>query len=292
MKHIAFFLLFILLLSWFSGCVATNQADIAATTLPVYEFTSRLCQGTGLTVTRLVTERISCLHDYTLQVQQMRAIQSAQTVIISGAGLEEFLEDALNGAQNIVDASQGLSILDSHHNHAHAQNHGHIHTEDPHIWLSAENAKAMAYNICHGLQHLYPEHAELFSSNLLLLNADLDALQSYGEKMLGNLSCKELVTFHDGFSYLAESFGLTIVKAVEEESGSEVSAAQLKELILLVQDHHLPAIFVESNGATSAAEVIAAETGLPIFTLDMVMSGESYFDAMYHNIDTLREALQ
>ena len=65
-KIIALCGLIILLLS---GCGSQVQtADIAATTLPVYEFTMRLCQGTGLTVTRLVTESVSCLHDYSLNV--------------------------------------------------------------------------------------------------------------------------------------------------------------------------------------------------------------------------------
>ena len=292
MRHLVFFLIFILLVCWLSGCSVQDHTDIAATTLPVYEFTSRLCEGTELTVTRLVTESVSCLHDYTLQVHQMRTIQRAKAVVISGAGLEAFLEDALNSAGTIINASQGLSFLEGAHSHEQEHSHGHVHADDPHIWLSPENAQIMARNICHSLEHLYPEYAARFQDNLVQLHTELDALQTYGEEALQDLSCKELITFHDGFSYLAESFHLTILKAVEEESGSEASAAQLKELIRLVAEHQLPAVFIEANGATSAAEVIAAETGTHVFMLDMAMSGESYFDAMYHNIDTLREALQ
>ena len=33
------------------------------------------------------------------------------------------------------------------------------------------------------------------------------------------------------------------------------------------------------------------ETGCGVFSLDMAMAGDSYFDAMYHNIDTIKEAL-
>ena len=293
MKHLALFLTFLLLISWLSGCAAPENCDIAATTLPVYEFTARLCEGTGLRVTRLVTENVSCLHDYTLQVHQMRSVQSARAVVISGAGLEEFLEDALDSANTVIDASQGLSLLEGeHHDHSHDHDHGHVHEEDPHIWLSPENARIMAHNIFHGLENLYPEHKEIFSANLQRLYADIDALQSYGEQQLANLSCRELVTFHDGFSYLAESFGLTILEAVEEESGSEASAAQLIKLIRIVKEHNLPAMFTETNGATSAAEIIATETDVRTFSLDMAMSGDSYFEAMYHNIDTLKEALQ
>ena len=37
--------------------------------------------------------------------------------------------------------------------------------------------------------------------------------------------------------------------------------------------------------------LIAAETGIRVFALDMAMSGESYFEAMYRNIDTVKEAM-
>ena len=79
---------------------------------------------------------------------------------------------------------------------------------------------------------------------------------------------------------------------MEEESGSEASAAQLIELVGLVEQHRLPAIFIEVNGSVSAADVIAAETGVKVYSLDMAMAGDSYFAAMKHNIDTIREAMQ
>ena len=79
---------------------------------------------------------------------------------------------------------------------------------------------------------------------------------------------------------------------MEEESGREASAAELIELIEEVEHHALPAIFTEANGSVSAAGIIARETHIESYQLDMVMSGDSYFDAMYHNIDTLKEALE
>ena len=59
-----------------------------------------------------------------------------------------------------------------------------------------------------------------------------------------------------------------------------------------VEHHKLPAIFTEKNGSVSAAGIISRETGAKEFTLDMAMAGDSYFEAMYRNIDTLKEALQ
>ncbi len=272
------------------GCKPVENAEIAATTLPVYEFTVRLCEGTDLQVTRLVTESVSCLHDYTLQVSQMRAIEGAQTIVISGAGLEDFLHDALEGKSDPIEAAHGMELLCPAEEHDHEDSHHH-HEGDPHIWLSPIRAKVMVQNIYEGLCKDFPEYSDIFSKNLDGLLSDLDTLQAYGESQLASLSTRELVTFHDGFSYFAEAFDLTILKAVEEESGAEASASELIELIQLVHRYNLPAIFTETNGADAAAKIIAAETGVSLYCLDMAMSGNSYFEAMYHNIDTIKEAL-
>lgn len=294
MRKIAFLIIFSLLTCMFSGCeVRTEGTDIAATTLPVYQFTSMLCQGTDLTVTRLVTESVSCLHDYSLTVKQVKAIEAARLVVISGAGLEDFMNHILEGKQ-IIDSSQGIAPLDGCHDHAHeGHSHGdHDHQVDPHIWLSAANAKIMAENICRGLCDAYPQLTHIFEVNLAELTGKLQALDAYGQQQLSSLSGQNLITFHDGFSYLAQAYDLTILAAVEEEAGSEVSSRKLIELIELLRAHHITAIFTETNGSDAAAGIIARETGVKRFALDMAMAGDDYFKAMYHNIDTLREALQ
>ena len=291
MKRLFLFLIiFIFLLS---GCARQEApAQVAATTLPVYEFTSRLCDGTGITVSRLVTENVSCLHDYSLNVRQVKAAEAAELIVISGAGLEEFMEDILSN-KSTIDASVGIDLLESTtvHEHEHEHGHDHDHEEDPHIWLSPANAKIMVANICENLCHQYPSHSDIFQQNLSSLIADLDTLEAYGQAQLSTLRHHDLITFHDGFGYFAEAFGLQILEAVEEESGSEASAQELKHLITVVREHDLPAIFIEINGSVSAADVISRETGAKVYALDMAMSGDSYFDAMYRNINTIKEAL-
>lgn len=293
MKRLTAFILMICVLTLCGCSHRTASCDVVATTLPVYDFTSMLCEGTDLNVARLVTESVSCLHDYTLKVDQMQLIECADTVVISGAGLEEFLDDALHGSQSIIDASENTHIHSGEHLHDHEEHHDHDHTHenDPHIWLSPENAKIMAENICHGLSGIYPEYQDILQHNLDALLKRLDDVQSYGDAALSALNCRELITFHDGFAYFAESFDLTILEAIEEESGSEASAAEIIHLVELVNTYELPAIFTEVSGSDACAGIISAETGSEIYTLDMAMAGSSYFDAMYHNIDTIKEAL-
>lgn len=264
------------------GCAATTPtAQIVATTKPVYDFTTALCSGTELEVGLLISDSVSCLHDYSLSVSQVHLAEAAQVMVISGAGLEEFMEDILGKSPLTIDSSQGVSLLESTVEHEH----------DAHIWLSPVNAQIMVKNIYDGLCSAYPSHAATFEKNLTALLEKLETLRSYGEATLQDLSCRELITFHDGFAYLADAFGLEIIAAVEEESGSEASAKDLINLIEEVAHHNLPAIFTEVNGSVSAAGIIAAETGAKVFTLNMSMSDGDYFENMYHNIDTLKEAL-
>lgn len=277
---------FVLLLAvlLLAGCGANQntaeKSGIAATTGPVAQFAEAIVEGTGLTVTQVIADSVSCLHDYSLSVGQMETIERSRVVLVSGAGLEDFMEDALTAAAQIIDCSAGIALQRSDEG------------DDPHIWLDPDRAAQMAENICAGLSSVYPEDAGTFEANLAALTRRLADLKAYGETELANLPCRSLITFHDGFGYLASAFDLEILEAIEEESGSEASAAELTEIVELVETHHLPAIFTEANGSTAAASVIQGETGVPYYALDMAIGGSDYFDAMTHNIDTLKEALQ
>ena len=293
MRRICLILLLVCLL--LSGCqTADTPAMVVATTLPVYDFTVALCQSTDITVERLINESVSCLHDYSLSVSQVKAVESAEIIVCSGAGLEDFLSDLLENSVK-VDASAGISLLCTSHSHDHDDHAHHAHEDtqevDAHIWLSPANASCMAKNIAAGLIDHYPQHEQQIQNNLTVLLQNLDVLQQYGQQTLSELRSRDLITFHDGFSYFADSFDLHILEAVEEESGSEASAKELIHLITLVQDYKLPAIFTETHGSVSAANVISRETGANIYALDMCMGDTGYFEAMYRNIDTIKEAL-
>lgn len=290
MKKILYIITAVCLCAILFGCHSESAVQVATTTAPVHEFTMRICDGTDISVGRIITEDVSCLHDYTLQTGQMRTIENAQIIILSGAGLEDFLLDVLPRTGTIIDASESIDLLCRESDHDHDA-HDH-HAYDPHIWLSPANARQMAKNICSGLTKAYPQHENIFNVNLKSLLTELTELESYGTQQLKSLSNRRLITFHDGFSYLANAFDLEILYEIEEESGSEATASELIEICQIILSDNLPAVFTELNGSVSAAEIISAETGAGIYQLNMAMSGDGYFHAMYHNIDMLKEALE
>ena len=269
------------------GCGDKQNTQIVATTKPVYQFTSYLCNETPIRVELLISENVSCLHDYTLQVSQMRKLESAELIVINGAGFENFLSDALPANANIIDSSANIELHCGSHDH----HDDHSHENDPHIWLNIENGRKMTETICLELCQSYPQYADIFKDNLETLYAKFSTLESKAQT-LTNLSSREMITFHDGFSYLAESFDLHIIKSIEEEAGSEASAQELIEIIHDVKSHNLSAIFTETSSGSSAATIIQAETGVGVYALDMALSERDYFEAMEHNIQTLKEALE
>ena len=299
MKRLLPLLLSVLLM--LSGCTPrqTTSEDgklhILATTYPIYLFTKTLTDGVdGVMVTQLIDESVSCLHDYTLTVPDMKTIERADVVILNGAELEVFMEDALAQTDAAsIDCSDGMHLLPAngheHHDHKDDHHHGHY---DPHYWLSKEAGSVMLYNILQGLIQLDKANADTYQTNYS------NAIELFPDNQpdLSALSCPYLITFHDGFQYLAHDNGLTLLKSIEEEEGSTASAADIKEIVALIREYDIPAIFVEKNGSDATARVIARETGVEIHQLDMLMSGDgqditAYFEALNANYAIIREAL-
>ena len=101
-----------------NGDASQNEEDgltLLATTYPVYLLASAVAEGAeGVTVERLNTGAVSCLHDYTLSVGDMKRIEGADILAINGVDLEEFMSDALAASRStVIDCSQGIELLES-----------------------------------------------------------------------------------------------------------------------------------------------------------------------------------
>lgn len=311
MKKLLAALLAVFLLA---GCSARPQPQakndtlrILCTTYPVYLFTTAVTEGVeGVEVSLLVNSQTSCLHDYTLTVNDMKAIEGADVIVMNGAGLEEFMEDALShSAARLVDCSAGIDLLEEFDDdHDHKDGHEDDDDFDPHIWMDPDNAMAMVRNIAAGLADLLPAGREEFDTNR---QAALDVLKSLGPLPLTDAPVPmrdydifrdlPLITFHDGFQYFANFYGLDLLKAIEEEEGATASASEIKEIVELVREYNIPAIFTEKNGSTASAQAIAAETGCKVYELDMIMSGDGagiqpYLEAMNHNLSVILGAFR
>ena len=290
-----------------------DTLHILATTYPVYLFTTAVTQGAdGVEVSLLVNSQTSCLHDYTLTTTDMKAIEGADVIVMNGVGLEDFMSDALaQSASAVIDCSQGIDLLPALGH----EGHGHDTEWDPHIWMDPDRAARMVDNAAQGLSALDPRNRAVYEANAQaaqeLLSPggtgsaarSLCALATGRDALSDVVSHTGFIAFHDGFQYFTAAFGLDLLKSIEEEEGSEASAADIREIVGLIEEYRLPAIFTEKNGSDATAGAIAREVGWPmaIPQLDMLMSGtaledrqgvQAYMDLMEQNIQIVAEALK
>lgn len=278
----------------------SGSLRILATTYPVYCFTQAVTEGVdGVEVHLMIDQQVSCLHDYTLSVNDMRAIEGADVIVINGAGLEDFMADALAFSDApVIDCSEGIALLPyaGHEDHDHAvleADSGHF---DPHIWMDPSRAAQMAETIAGTLADLDPAHADAYLQNGAAAAARYRAISADGYALLHgeeNAPLYGMITFHDGFAYFADAFGLTLLRSIEEEAGSEASAKDIVEIVTLVREEQIPMIFVEENGSDATAKAIQRETGTALGTLTMMMgdNGKSYEENMEQNIKTVQSGL-
>lgn len=308
------FLSLLLLLCLLGGCGApsggndSDNADtgetalnLVTTTYPLYLFTHSIVQDVeGVTVSPLVNQEISCVHDYALTVNDMKLLEGADVLILNGGGLDEFVLSALSGIPDEqqpvqIDASASLMPLTLTNSHQDGSDHG----QDPHFWMDPARAADMVDTIAEELCALDPDNADLYRKNADDAMFELIALRDDLRNRMDTLSCRELITFHDGFSYFADAFNLTILMAVEEEEGQTASAQVIEDAVMLVEGFGLPAVFTEENSSDSTAQTIAREAGVSVYDLSMLMSGptenaslDTYLEGMRSNVETIVVALR
>ena len=211
-------------------------------------------------------------------------------IAVNGAGLEEFLEDALAASDAaVIDCSLGVELLENLSHHHDGDDHdGHDHGHwDPHYWMDPNRALQMANNLMIGLAQADSEYAEEYGTGWNDIVEVLCRCSGQGYHALKDRrdEVSGLITFHDGFQYFADAFGLPLLASIEEEAGSEASAHEIVEITELVKEHGIPAIFTEVNGSDATAWAIARETGCRVAQLNMLMDGpEGDLEAYYTGI--------
>ena len=192
----------------------------------------------------------------------------------------------------VIDCSESISLLPAtgHGNHDHSAAENEDDHYDPHLWLDPERYMQMMDNAAQGLSALGYGNYDDYRAVMRMSCSRIDERFLTWKKHFDALpqEKKLLITFHDGFSYLADAYGLTILRAVEEEAGSEASAKDIKEIVELIREYDIPMIFVEENGSDATAKAIQRETGVAIGTLSMLMSPDDSTDYIQRDDNNLK----
>jgi ABC-type Zn uptake system ZnuABC Zn-binding protein ZnuA len=198
----------------------------------------------------------------------------------------------------------GHSHGDDGHSHG---DDGHWHGDDgalgpnPHVWTSVRNAARLVPAIADELAALDPEGEDEYRRNAEELVAELTALDEDITVAARTVpeGHRTLVTYHDAWTYFARDYGYGFVTAVQPGDFSEPSAADVREVIDLLRELDVPAVFGSEVFPSRVLDAIAAETdaGYVGDLADDVLPGtpgdpdHSYVGMMRRNATTIVDAL-
>ena len=310
MKRIlVFFLTLIVLVAILVGCSNTkeneedNTFNIVTSFYPMYIATSNIIDGVeDVKLTSLASPDVGCLHDYQLTVNDMITLEKADAFVINGGGMESFLDKAISNYPELKiinafvdDEEVEDGDVEEHQDDNHTE-HGHQHESNAHVWVSVSLYIEQVEKICDELKKINPENAERYESNKTNYIKKLDVLRQEMHNGLDKLQKKNIVTFHEAFYYFAKEFNLNIVSVIEREPGTSPSAGELVDIIKEIESKDVNAIFVEPQYLKTAANTISYETGIGVYELDPVVSGnfekDAYEQKMKKILDVLMEALK
>ena len=294
MKRFISFLLFLVLLPVFSGA-----ETLVTSFYPIWLLTLNLTAGLNhVHVRNLAAPTVGCLHDYQLQISDMKTLSEADAFLVNGAGMEAFLPEITRAFPDlpVFSASDGISFLSEDS----AIQIGEAEEEEinSHIWLDPMRTIQMAENLADNLSGLFPGDRETIYANLESWRSRMENLDAQLQAGLKNLEKRDIVTFHEAFSYFAEAYHLNVVAVVNKEPGEILTPAKIAALVQKLQQLGNPPLFVEPQYTDLSAQTLARETGSAVWCLDPVVSGpetdvplDYYETVMLKNMEILVSAL-
>ena len=233
-------------------------------------------------------------HEFEPTTGDVRHVADADLVLLTGKGLEGYLsklEEAAGGSAKFVNVGESIPSLT-------LEEEGRS-VEDPHWWHSVANMKRATRVVAAAFAKADPAHAGDYERNALAYLATLEELERWIRVKLAVIprEKRKLVTSHDALGYLAHDYGFTIHPVKGISTADDPSSRHVKEIIAVIRDQGVNAVFLESIGNPRALRQISSETGAREGgTLYSDGLGETeantYESMMRHNISTIVDGLK
>jgi zinc/manganese transport system substrate-binding protein len=275
----------------------SGKLVVVATTTQVGEIAGEL-GGDAIELTTLLSPGVEA-HDFELTPGAAAAVERADVILKSGAGLETWLDEALTtigGEDRVRDMSEGIELRTIIED-------GQEET-DPHYWLSAPNAILMVNNVRDALTAAaHAAAADGIAQRAEDYTARLSAADDQVRGLIADIpeQSRGIVTNHDALGYFIDEYGLRFVGSVFSslDVTAEPDPGQLAELADTIRAAGVKAIFSESAVNPRLEEAIAQETGAqvvadPLYTdsLGPPGSGADTLDGMLlHDATVIHDAL-
>ena len=263
-----------------AGCASDSKAEeqgsvggrlpVVATTTQLTDF-AQVVGGNHVDVYGILKANVDA-HDFEPSPADIARLAQARVIVKNGVGLEAWFDPTIRNAETkatIVEAADGVAIRHGEGEHA---GEG-----DPHIWHDPRNARVMVHNIAAALIAADPAHRADYEANEAAYGAELDRLDQEISTQIGALANKQLVTNHDAFGYYVDRYGLDFVGSIipSFDSQAELSAQDISNVVRLIRETGVKAVFSESSLPPKTAEAIGRDAGVTVVAGDDALYGDS-----------------
>lgn len=282
---------------------ATETAPRVVADIPaIHSLVAGVMEGRG--TPDLLMSGASSPHDFALKPSQASAIERADLIVWTSAGLTPWLDDALD---TLADDGVALELMalagterlplrqdaqkhdeEGHDEHDHDKDHAHDHAHDhedehahdhgdidydPHGWLYIDNAILWTAHITETLALADPEFADHYRANGAAVQANLRAQFDALGKLLEPVKDKRYMTLHDAFQYFEHAFDLGYSGSILLGDAAPASPARVAHAREIVQERQVQCLFSEPQQSTRLAEVVIEGTDARLAVLDAIGAG-------------------
>jgi zinc/manganese transport system substrate-binding protein len=244
-------------------------------------------------------------HDFQASPREAAAMREADLLVVNGGGFEEGLLEVVAGAEDdgvpVFEALSAVEHLDlEEHEEEDGDDHGHEHEgADPHFFADP----ARMADAARGILDAVSEELDLagVEERAAAYLEELEALDAEVESILAAVPAdrRVLVTNHEVFGYFADRYGFEVVGTViPGGSTGESAAGDLADLLEVIEEEGVPAIFADTSSPADLAANLAGDVGdvevVELFSEslgDEGSGGESYVAMVRTNAERIAAAL-
>ena len=227
--------------------------------------------------------------DYQPRPDDIKRLADLDAIVVNGIGHDDFIVPMLKASGNnkVVVIKPNETIPQIHAIRGTSVN--------SHTFISFTNAIQQTYAIQKAIAALRPQDAAALQKNAGEYARRLRLIKSKAAVQLAEAKVTRVVTVHDGYGYLLQEFGLEVAGVVQPAHGLTPSAAELRDMVRLLQREKIHVVFSEETFPAAMLKVLQDEGGAKVYTITHIASGdytpEKFEREMQRNVDTMIRAL-
>ena len=227
--------------------------------------------------------------DYQPRPDDIKKLVDLDAIVVNGIGHDDFIMPMIRAAGNkklvVIRPNETTPQIHSARGN----------TVNAHTFISFTNAIQQTYAIQRAIAALRPKDAAALQRNAADYARRLRLIKSKAAQQLAEAKITRVVTVHDGYGYLLQEFGLEVAGVVQPAHGLTPSAAELRDMVRLLQREKIRVVFSEETFPAPMLKVLQDEGGAKVYVITHIASGEYTADKfereMQKNVDTMIRAL-